>query len=218
MENIYNTVLFDLDGTLTNPKLGITTSVAYALKHFGIVVDDLDSLIPFIGPPLVDSFAEFYGFDPEKAQLAVDKYREYFSVKGLYQNAVYAGVPEMLAKLKENGKKLVVATSKPEVFARIILDHFNLSTYFDHIVGATEDRSRNNKGAVIAHALATYNISCNNTVMVGDRMHDLIGATENNLPAIGVLYGFGDFAELSQYNPISIESTVSSLSDFLLNH
>ncbi|MFI3228790.1 MAG: HAD family hydrolase [Bacillota bacterium] len=215
---MYNTVLFDLDGTLTNPKLGITTSVAYALAHFGIAVDDLDSLIPFIGPPLVDSFAEFYGFNPEKSQLAVDKYREYFSVKGLYQNEVYAGVPEMLSSLKARGKKLIIATSKPEIFARRILDHFDLSKYFDDIVGATEDRSRNNKGAVIAHAIATCDISCNSTVMVGDRMHDLIGAAENNLPAIGVLYGFGDAAELSQYNPISIEGTIASLSAYLLAH
>ncbi len=218
MEKIYNTVLFDLDGTLTDPKIGITTSVAYALEHFGITVSDLDSLIPFIGPPLLDSFAEFYGFDPQKSQLAVDKYREYFSVKGLYQNEVYAGIPKMLAELKNCGKKLIVATSKPEVFARIILDHFNLSEYFDYIVGATEDPSRNNKGAVIAHAIKICDIDTNTAVMVGDRKHDLIGAAENNIPAIGVLYGFGDMAELSKYNPTSIQQSVKALHEHLLKH
>ncbi len=218
MEKIYNTVLFDLDGTLTDPKIGITTSVAYALEHFDITVSDLDSLIPFIGPPLLDSFAEFYGFDAQKAQLAVDKYREYFSVKGLYQNEVYAGIPKMLAELKASGKKLIVATSKPEVFARIILDHFNLSDYFEHIVGATEDPSRNNKGAVIAHAIKICDININSAVMVGDRKHDLIGAAENNIPAIGVLYGFGDMEELSKYNPISVQQSVKTLHNYLLKH
>lgn len=219
MDKIYNTVLFDLDGTLTNPKIGITTSVAYALKHFDITVTDLDSLIPFIGPPLLDSFAEFYGFTPENAQLAVDKYREYFAVKGLYQNEIYVGIEDMLKKLKACGKRLILATSKPEVFAKIIMDNFNLTQYFDAIIGATEDKSRNNKGAVIAHALATCGVlDKNSTVMVGDRKHDLIGADQNGLDAIGVLFGFGDHTELSSYPNVAIVKTVANLSDYLCNH
>ena len=129
-------LLFDLDGTLTDPKEGITKAVQYALKHYGIQVDDLDSLCPFIGPPLKDSFQKYYDFPEQQAKEAIQVYREYFSVTGWSQNKVFPGIPEMLGELKAAGKKLYLATSKPEVFAKQILEHFDLASYFEFVGGA----------------------------------------------------------------------------------
>ncbi|MEG0276718.1 MAG: HAD family hydrolase [Coprobacillus sp.] len=191
-------ILFDLDGTLTDPALGITNAVQYALKKYGIE-DSYQNLLKFIGPPLVDSFMETYGFDEDKANEAVVYYREYFSVTGLYENKVYDGMEDFLKRLKDKGYRLSIATSKPEIFAIKILDYFHLSQYFDFICGATMDKTRNKKGDVIAYALDTLQINNKNQViMIGDRMHDIIGAHENDIKVIGVLYGYGDLKELQE--------------------
>lgn len=209
-------ILFDLDGTLTDPKEGITNSVAYALKSFGMEVADKDSLIPFIGPPLVDSFQRFYGFDHEKALEAVEKYREYFSVKGIFQNAVYDGVPQMLASLKEDGRRLIIATSKPENYAREIISHFGLDKFFDHICGATMDESRNKKSAVVAYALETAGvIDKSDAVMVGDRLHDIEGAKANGLTSIGVLFGYGSKEELTKAGADALAASPEELLEIL---
>lgn len=213
----YDVVLFDLDGTLTDPAIGITNSVMHALKKYGITVDDRRELYKFIGPPLHESFERFYGFSKEEALKAVEYYREYYRDKGIYENAVYGGVEAMLKKLCESGKKVVLATSKPEIFAREILRYFDLEKYFYYSAGANLDGSRTNKAEVIEYALREGKVSDKSTaVMVGDREHDIIGANKNGLDSIGVLFGYGDRAELEAAGADYIAETVESLTEILL--
>ena len=196
---MYKYVLFDLDGTLTNSELGITKSVQHALKKFGIEVEDRAVLRPFIGPPLGESFQVYYGLSKEESEQAIKYYRERFSVKGLYENEVYEGVEKMLQDLKESGKKLILATSKPEKFTMLILEHFDLLKYFDFVAGATMDGSRGEKADVIRYALEISGIEDKSgVIMIGDRKFDILGAKENGLASIGVLYGFGDREELTE--------------------
>ena len=214
---MYNTILFDLDGTLTDPGEGITKSVAYALKKYGIEVTDRSVLYPFIGPPLVDSFQKYYGFSPEQAEQAVVYYREYFRETGLFENEVYDGVEDLLASLRSAGKRVILATSKPEIFARRILDHFGLTRYFDVIAGALLDGSRMHKADVIAYALDTAGITDKSSVvMVGDREQDVKGAEKTELPCIGVLYGYGSREELTTAGATAIVESVEELQQFLL--
>lgn len=193
---MYDIILFDLDGTLTDPGLGITNSVAYALKRYGIEVEDRTSLYSFIGPPLADSFMKYYEFSSEQAFEAIGVYREYFASKGLYENEVYPGIAELLERIKSSGKKIVLATSKPEEFSIRILEHFGLMKYFDVVAGASMDEKRNKKGDVIRYAMEKGGFTAENAVMIGDREHDIFGAKENSLPSIGVLYGYGSKEEL----------------------
>lgn len=194
---MYKYILFDLDGTLTDPGLGITNSVMYALKKFNIEVADRASLYKFIGPPLLDSFENYYGMSKEESQQALQYYREYFKPQGLYENEVYDGIEQVLMTLKEQGKTLIVATSKPEEFAIEILKHFHLDQYFDFIAGATMDEKRVRKADVIAYALESCGITESAlAIMVGDREHDVLGAKQVGLDSIGVLYGYGDYKEL----------------------
>lgn len=191
-------ILFDLDGTITESALGIANSVAYSLEKFQINVENKAELKKFVGPPLHGSYEKFYGFSSEKADLAVKYYREYYTVKGMFENEIYEGVPEMLSELKALGKTLIIATSKPEIYAKKILEYFNLDVYFDYICGATFDSSRTDKSLVIKYALETAGINDKSEViMIGDREHDIIGAKDNGLKSIGVLYGYGDFDELN---------------------
>lgn len=212
----YQYLLFDLDGTLTEPKVGITKSVAYALEYYGIHVEDLDSLCPFIGPPLKESFMKYYGFDDAKAEEAVEKYREYFRPHGVYENEVYTGVPEMLKELHAMGKTLVLATSKPTVFAKIILEHFGLAPYFSVVVGSELDGTRVDKDEVVECALEEAEITDKSlAVMIGDRKHDMLGAKKNGLDAIGVLYGHGSYEELEPHGADVIVETVEELANAL---
>ena len=216
----FHTILFDLDGTLTDPKEGITRSVAYALEHFGIKVDDLDTLTKFIGPPLVDSFSGFYGMSEEDSLIAVDKYRERFRATGWAENVPYGGIAELLSDLKKAGKRLSLATSKPEEFAVKILHHFDLAQYFDLICGAPMDAPRGHgKVDVIEDALARLGITGRSgVVMVGDRLHDIEGAHKAGLPCIGVLFGYGDRAEHEKYGADYIVEDMAQLREFLLNN
>lgn len=207
-------ILFDLDGTLTDPMMGITKSVRYALNYYGIEVKDLNDLLPFIGPPLRDSFKEYYGFDEAKANEAVEKYREYYKTDGIFDNKVYQGMVECLQTLKDNGKKLYVATSKPEFFAKQIIEHFSLSKYFEY-VGGSEFNSREKKAEVIEYVLKTNQIDNDDVIMVGDRKHDIIGAHENKISCVGVLYGYGTEDELKQYQADYLVSTVEELTELL---
>lgn len=211
-------VLFDLDGTLTDPFQGITNSVAYALSKFDIEVTDKQSLACFIGPPLVDSFMEYYGFSQKDAELAVTYYREYFAEKGLFENVLYDGVTTMLEALKSIGKTVVLATSKPEKYAKIILDHFDLAKYFDYVCGASFDASRSKKSDVIEYALKSANISdCDATIMVGDRMHDVLGAKAHGIDTVAVTYGYGNLNEFSESSAKYIVNSVSELTMLLMN-
>jgi len=212
----YTTILFDLDGTLTDPKVGITKSIAYALKSFGIEVKDLDSLCDFIGPPLRVSFKKYFGFSDQDCIRAIEKYREYFRETGLYENTVYPGIDNLLKNLKGKNKKLFVATSKPTIFAIRILEHFNLLRYFDYVAGSELDGSRESKSDVIRFVLQQNGqTNLTDVVMVGDREHDVIGAKENNIDIIGVLYGYGGREELEKSGATYIAGTVEELSELL---
>lgn len=211
-------LLFDLDGTLTDPEEGITKSVQYALHGFGIEVSDRSKLTPFIGPPLKDSFMEYYDFSWEQAGEGIKKYREYFSSRGWKENKVYPGIPEMLRELKEAGYRLMVATSKPEVFAVRILDYFELSQYFELIGGADLEETRVRKGDVIRYVLEQAKIEDKESVlMVGDRKHDCIGAEEAGVECAGVLYGYGSREEMEGVKSCYLASSVEELRDFLLH-
>ena len=210
---MFDTVLFDLDGTLTDPGEGITKSVEYALKKFDIITQDRCELYKFIGPPLKDSFMKYYGFSEEKAEQAIAYYREYFRDIGIFENEVYEGVEDMLKTLHADGKRLVLATSKPEEFAIRILEHFGLKKYFAVAAGASMDSSRSKKGDVIAYAISLCeDFNKDTAVMIGDREHDIIGAKENGLKSIGVLYGYGDENELKT---AGADYIVSSPTDIL---
>lgn len=212
-------LLFDLDGTLTDPKEGITKAVQYALKHYGIQVDDLDSLCPFIGPPLKDSFQKYYDFPEAQAKEAIQVYREYFSVKGWSQNKVFPGIPEMLGELKAAGKKLYLATSKPEVFAKQILKHFGITSYFEFIGGADLEETRVRKGDVIGYVLENCGLSNKKEkiLMVGDREHDVLGAREQGIECVGVLFGYGDRAEMEACHAAYIAESINELRKMLLS-
>lgn len=213
---MYEYLLFDLDGTLTDPAEGITNSVAYALKKFGIEVEDKKTLYKFIGPPLVDAFSEYYGFSKEDSEKATAYYRETFRVKGLFENRVYDGVYEMLETLKAKGKKLVIATSKPEEFTMRILEHFDLLKYFDFVAAATFDASRNSKDKVIAYALEQLKIEdLSKAVMIGDRHHDIDGANVNGIDSIGVLWGFGSREELTLAGATYVAENISQLLEII---
>lgn len=214
---MYDVILFDLDGTLTDPGEGITNSVAHALKRLGIPVPERRELYKFIGPPLYQSFMDFYGLDRQKALEAVEFYREYYRDRGIWENEVYAGIPELLAKLKGAGKQLLVATSKPENFALQILEHFDLRQYFDRVAGSTLDSSRVEKADVIRYALEQEGIAPGpSVVMVGDREHDVLGARKAGLDCIGVLFGYGDAPELQKAGAARIAATVEELAGLLL--
>ena len=190
-------ILFDLDGTLTDPGLGITNSVIYALRKYGMEVPPRQELYSFIGPPLKQSFMRWCGFDEAEGEQAVKYYREYYRDKGLLENEVYDGIEDMLKALREKGKRLAVATSKPEEFAIRILEHFGLAQYFEVIAGDTLDFKRNTKADVIASALERLGVTDRSgVIMVGDREHDVIGAKAQDLPCIGVLFGYGSQEEL----------------------
>ncbi len=196
---MYDVILFDLDGTLTDSGPGITNSVAYSLKKYGIEVTDRTELYKFIGPPLKESFEKYYGFSEEDSRKAVEYYREYYTDKGIFENAVYEGIEELLREIRKSGKKAVVATSKPEIFAKRILVHFDLAKYFEHIVGANMDETRTKKDEVISCVLQSLAISDrSNVLMIGDRKHDILGAKKNGIASLGVLFGFGDYEELEK--------------------
>lgn len=208
----YNYLFWDLDGTLTDPGIGITNSIMYSLEKFGIKVVDRTSLYPFIGPPLLESYQKYYGFDKEKAELAVKYYREYFGVKGLFENEVYPGIADFLARCRENGFKMALATSKPEHYAVEIMEHFELSQYFDHMCGSTMASGLESKADVIRKALGCFDIdSTGEVLMIGDRMHDICGAKECSLDSAGVLWGYGNREEFRQNGATYIVSNLTEL-------
>ena len=185
----YDVILFDLDGTLTDSAPGILNSVRYACRKLGLPIPGEETLRRFLGPPLIASFRELMGLDAADADRAVSAFREYFPTKGLFENEVYPGVPALLADLKAAGKTVILATSKPEAFARRIMEHFDLAQYCDFICGATLDETRTDKAEVIAYALETAGITDKTgLVMVGDREHDVLGDKKNGMPCIGATF------------------------------
>lgn len=195
----YDVFLFDLDGTLTDTGPGIRNSVAYALKQQGISVSDMSELNRFVGPPLIDSFKNFYGMNDEQADKAVADYRSVYAEKGIYENNIYDGMRELLKTLFEEGKTLAVATSKPERFAKLIVDDLQISQYFTLVAGADMEGTRNKKSLVIEYALDALNVTDRNRVlMIGDTKFDVIGARECGIDCLGVLFGYGSRQELEE--------------------
>ena len=215
-----NYLLFDLDGTLTDPKEGICTCVQYALASFGIEEPNLDKLEPFIGPPLKDSFMEFYQMSEEQAEQAVEKYRERFREKGIFENKLYQGIPRMLRTLNAKGMTLAVASSKPTVFVQQILEHFKIAKYFKVIMGSELDGTRGTKEEVVQAALrelfGNKPIEWDKVYMIGDRRFDVEGAHAVRVESVGVTYGYGSMEELKAAKSDYIVRSVAELEHFLL--
>ena len=219
---MYQYILFDLDGTLTDSMPGITRAVQYALRRYGIEETNLDALKPFVGPPLTDSFMEFYGFSPEDAAKAIALYRERFAPIGIFENSVYPGIPDLLERLKEKGMLLAVASSKPECYVRQILAHFDIEKYFDVVVGSELDGSRSQKEEVVEEALKRLGILTvpvekrkSVCVMIGDRKFDLQGAKAHFLTGVGAGYGYASAGELEEEGADYIAETVEKLAQYL---
>jgi len=208
-------ILFDLDGTISDPKIGITRAVQYSLRFFGIE-SDLDTLVKFIGPPLRDSYRMFYGFDAGDTEIAVAQYREYFAKTGIYENTLYDGIIPMLEALTKAGKQLAIATSKPTMYAEKILRYFDINKYYTFVAGSEMDGRRSKKAEVIRYALENLGQpNLDDIVMVGDREHDVIGAREVGVQSIGVLYGYGNMQELTAAGAGCICESVDDLRNLL---
>ena len=213
----YDYIFFDLDGTLSDSAPGIVNSVIYALNSMGIEITDKEQLKKFVGPPLSESFPMYYGLTPDQTENAIKFFRKYFEEKGILENAMYQGTDILLKKLKDAGKIPVVATSKPEPFAKIILNRYGIDHYFSYIAGSTIDETRTKKDEVIAYALEACKIDDKSkVVMVGDRSHDVIGAKKNGIDCIGVLYGYGDRKELEGAGAICIAKDLEALTEILI--
>ena len=214
---MFETILFDLDGTLTDSGLGITKAVQYALGQMGIDVPPREELFCFIGPPLHKSFQSRYGMDAETSVEAVRQFRVYYNqMGGILENEVYEGVLELLAELKNAGKRLMVATSKPQAAAELVMHHFGLDESIPVTVGGTDDPRRNTKGKVIAYVLKEYGVDPATAIMVGDREHDVLGALENGIPCIGITWGYGDRAELEGAGAKAVFDRPEEVTDYIL--
>ena len=213
---MFDTILFDLDGTLTDSGLGITKAVQYALGQMGYEVPPRESLFTFIGPPLHKSFQRQYGMDEATAVEAVRQFRVYYNqMGGILENEVYEGVRELLRDLKMAGKRLMIATSKPQAAAELVMHHFGLDEYVPEIIGGTDD-TRNTKGKVIAYALKEFGVDPRTAIMVGDREHDVQGAAENGIPAIGITWGYGDRPELENAGAKAVFDTPEETVQYIL--
>lgn len=213
----YKIILFDLDGTISDPKIGITKSVQYALQKMNIYEPDIDKLECFIGPPLQVSFAEYYDFDEREIQKAIDFYRERFKEKGMFENDLYSQIPLLLKSLYEQKFILAVATSKPTIFAEQILQYFNISQFFDLVVGSNLDGTRSSKTEIIQYILNKYhNHKLNEFIMIGDRKHDIIGAINTGIDSIGVTFGYGSLEELRHCKPTYIVNNIDQLKEILM--
>lgn len=213
---MYRYILFDLDGTLTESGPGIINSIKYTLRHYGEKIPPDEVLLRFVGPPLIDSFEKIMGWPPERAREAVDVYREYFSVTGLFENSVYGGVRELLKRLSDAGRRLGVATSKPQPFCDRILEHFGIDGYFDAVRGIPLDGEDMAKSEVIAKVLEAVGAAPSETLMVGDREHDVIGAKANRIDCVGVLYGYGSREELETAGAKAVFETAEDLGNYIL--
>lgn len=214
MSNTKN-ILFDLDGTITEPKEGIINSILYSIEKLNLSEENPEELTSFIGPPLLDSYKNRYNLNHEDATAAVDCYREYYSDRGLYECSMFPNIPQLISSLKEAGHNLFVATSKPTYFAEKLLEHYRLDHHFTEIVGANMDNTRADKTSIISYILKTHNLNPNNTLMIGDTKFDLIGAKNNNVEVIAVTYGHGNTSELVELEPNHIAANALELASLL---
>lgn len=216
---MFEYLFFDLDGTLTDPGVGITNSIIYSLKKFNIEMEDRTSLYKFIGPPLIESYRKYFGFNEEECTKAVVYYREYFGDKGKFENEVYNGIPELLQNLMDKGYKLVLATSKPEHFAFEIMEHFELAKYFHCMCGSSVHETQETKADVIRKAIKKCNIQdLEKVLMIGDRMHDIEGANECGIKSAGVMWGYGSTEEFNEYGANYIVQNLKELSELIQNY
>jgi phosphoglycolate phosphatase len=212
---MYSVILFDLDGTIDDSCEGIIKSARYALSFWGIEATR-EQLRPFIGPPLTWSFPNLFHIPEDEVEQAVERYREYYAVNGIFEGKLYDGVVDMLVALKAAGFRLAVATSKPEMYARPIIEHYGITHLFEEIAGSPPDES-GGKAAVIADVLSRLgNPDKASVLMVGDREHDIEGAKTNGLASAGVLWGYGSYEELTSHSATHIVATPQDLVDFLL--
>ena len=213
---MYKAIFFDLDGTLTESGEGITKSVQYALEKLGVSAPELEPLKVFVGPPLLEQFMKYAGFDKETAEKAVEYYRERYSDKGMFENTVYPGVEEALKELKMRGYRLAVASAKPTYYVTQIMDHFNLSRYFEVIAGTDLNGPKVSKSQVIEEALERMSLSDHRdqVIMVGDKEHDVFGARRAGLECIAVSYGYGTEEELKNAHPFKIVNSAEEILDF----
>jgi phosphoglycolate phosphatase len=212
----YHHVLFDLDGTLTDPYLGITNSVKYALNKFNIAEQNNSQLKLFIGPPLEQSFMEYYRFNKNEAKKAIEFYREYYSVKGIYENKLYHGIDIVLKTLNNKNINCIVATSKLEEYAVKVLRYFKIDLYFKHVTGSNLEGTLVEKEEIIKYIIEKYQLEKEKTIMVGDRKYDIIGAKNNGIDSIGVLYGYGTKKELEEVKPTYLCNHIDKLLKLLL--
>ncbi len=208
----YDMIIFDLDGTLSNSKEGITKSVQYALKKMGIIEDNLENLVHHIGPPMKDEMLRCYGFSDEQATQATDYYRERYVPIGLYESDIYPGVEEMLVKLKKSGKYLAIATSKPQNMAEEVLKYLNIYEFFDTVMGAQLNGPRQSKAAVLEALFEKIQIKDRNkAILIGDTCFDVDGAKTVGIDCIGVSYGFGNTQEMLGHGAIAVVNNTKEL-------
>ena len=213
----YKNLMFDLDGTLTDPAVGITNSIAYALRKMDIPVPSFEVLCRHIGPPLAKSLCEHYDLSEAEGLHALELYREYFGDRGIFENEVYSGIPELLSEMKAQGRRIYMATSKPEPYAIRIAEHFGFAKYFDRIAGSTMTEDRVKKADVIAYLAELEGFDpAVDTLMIGDREHDVLGAKEHGAPCAAVLYGYGSRDELEGAGAEYIVKTVGELRELLI--
>ncbi len=215
--SVFNYIFLDLDGTISNSAFGIKNSIAYALTKLDKPIPSSEVLDAFIGPPLSGGFKEYCGLNDTETEKAIVYYREYYREKGIFECELYSGISETVKKLNDSGKKLFIATSKPEEFAKRVVEHFGLTEYFTYCAGASFDDSRSTKGDVLAYAIKESGLTDKSqAIMIGDRNHDIIGAKGNGIKSIGVLYGFGDRKELENAGADYIAATANDILNILL--
>ena len=214
----YPYLFFDLDGTISNSAEGITNAVTYALEHMGITPPPKQELMHFIGPPLIRTFTADYDLTPEEGARAVSLYREYYNVKGVYECEMYRGVGELLKRLRDAGYRMVLATCKPTVMAKVVLNYFGIGEYFEMVSGPEFDGTRNEKHQVIAYAMEQLGICDPKTaLMIGDRRDDVLGAKKCGLPCVGVLWGYGGEAELREAGAAEVAQNTEKLQNLIEN-
>lgn len=212
----YDIILFDLDGTLTDSAEGIINSFTYALREYGAEPLERGEMRKCVGPPLSYSFRNFFGFEGERLEGVLAAYQVYYRPRGIFENSVYPGVEELLTRLRAAGKTLVVASSKLEIHVHTVLRHFDLERYFDFVAGSDDGVLRPDKPSVIRHVISSLHIDdLSRAVMVGDREHDILGARECGLDAIGVLYGYGSREELVSSGAVAVAEDTGELADIL---
>lgn len=212
----YKNILFDMDGTLSDPYVGISNGIIYSLQKFNITERDEAKFKMFIGPPLNQSFMEIYNFDSSTAKDAVKYYREYYSEKGIFENRLYEGIDTVLKTLTQNNKNCMVATSKPTEFAVRILKYFNISEYFQDVIGSNLDGTFSEKEEIIKSVIEKHNLDKAETVMIGDKKHDINGAHKNDIDSVAVMYGYGSVEELEAAKPTYLCSSVQGILEVMI--